>query len=585
MTKLKKIQKTAQHAVSAIAAAFGADVALIDNDFNLVATSKTFLEKKGTLINRGYVRKIFERGSIVVTNPGHNEFCRGCECEGRCPQTAEVDRAIVYEEEIIGVILMVAYTSEQRDKLLNNTTELLRFLGEMAKLLCNEIKLQETLRLEKIVKSHLETTIKYVEGGIITVNRTGSITQINDRAAEVLKVPRAYALGMNLQDILAHEGIADLLERGEAIEEQEFLSGGARPIHCLLSANPASVHGKVAGAVINIKDMRKVRSTVYELSEKHMACTFDDIHGESPAMRKVKAEAGKMAATDSTVLIHGESGTGKELFARAIHSGGKRSRNPFIAINCAAIPETLLESELFGYDEGAFSGARKGGKPGKFERAGGGTVFLDEIGDMPLHMQVKLLRVLQEHTIERVGGLKTIPIDVRIIAATHRDLAQMVKDGKFREDLYFRLNVLPLHVPPLRRRKSDIAQLGEVFLEKYNRKIGKEIDAVGEEAMAALSAYYWPGNVRELENTVEYAVNMETGKVIGMDSIPSGIGKMSGIRHEGGSLGARLREYEKLLIQETLESSGRTLAGKKMAAGELGVSLPTLYRRIKELRI
>jgi len=585
MTKIKRIKNTAKHVVIAISAAIGVEVALIDSDFKLIATSKTFLGKKSIKMNKTYLKKVYEKGIVVLSNPGYHEFCKGCECEGKCPQTAEVDHTIVFEGEIIGVILMVAYTSEQRDRLLNHTNELLEFLGEMANLLCNEIKLQELLRQETMLKSHLETTINFVDSGIITTNRVGSIAQINSQAAKILNVKKSHALGMNLQDILSDDGIKQLLDKGDVIKEQEFLSGTKDTIHCLVSGNPAIVRGKIVGGVFSIKDIREVRSTIYEFSEKNIACTFEDIYGESEPMRRVKKDARRMASADSTILIQGESGTGKELFARAIHSHGKRFRYPFIPINCAAIPENLLESELFGYDEGAFSGARKGGKPGKFERASGGTVFLDEIGDMPLHMQVKLLRVLQEQTIERVGGIKFMNIDVRIIAATNQDLSQMIKDRKFREDLFFRLNVLPLHIPPLRQRRTDIYLLTKVFIEKYNHKICKSICGFDDDAMETLISYYWPGNVRELENTIEYSVNMETEETIKKNSLPASISTRTGLHFEKNSLVSKLREYEKLLILEALEASGQTVKGKKIAAKELGVSLPTLYRRIKELCI
>ena len=585
MTKLRAIQQTAQHVVSAISAAMGVDVCMIDTKFELVATSKTFLEKRGTDINKHFVTGVMSKDVFVLPNPGDNKLCMGCRYEGKCPETAEVLRTIRYNQEVIGVILMVAYTQTQKENLLNHTAELLEFIGEMANLLCNEIKLQEIIEEEKVLRSHLETTINFADNGMITIDGQGIITQINDRAADILNVTKTSVLGTDLQTILPFQYFSPLIQESQSIKGKEILTVSPEKIHCIISGNPVIVKGKMAGAVISVQDFNRLRSDIYEFTEKQIEYTFDDIYGESDVIRQIKAYARQIAPSESTVLIQGESGTGKELFARAIHSSSRRAAYPFVPINCAAIPETLLESELFGYDEGAFSGAKKGGKPGKFELANGGTIFLDEIGDMPLHMQAKMLRVLQAQSIERVGGVRSIPIDVRVIAATNQDLEQLVKAGQFRSDLFFRLNVMPLHVPPLRNRKTDILILAQCFLAKYNNKNRKDLDGLTGEASDLLMAYYWPGNVRELENAIEYAVNVEKTTTIQATSLPSNISNRGRIHSEKAFLAGRLREYEKLIIKETLASCGNKGNGKKLAAKELGISVPTLYRRIKELGI
>ena len=580
MTTIQQITETVQHVVGAISAAMGVDVAIIDTNFKLAATSKTFLEKRGENINQNFVKGVFEKDVMVLPNPGHNELCKGCHYEGSCPETAEVLRTIRYDGQLMGVILMVAYTQAQKEKLLNNTSELLEFLGEMANLLVSEIRLQRTLEQETVVKSHLETTINLIGNGIITVNGAGMITQINAKATQLLKSENQIHPGMKLQSFLPYASFQSMIENGEIISRREILTGSQPEIHCFMSGNPVKVNDSVVGAVIYLEDIKAVRSTVYEFSAKQMDHTFDDIHGESQVMKEVKHYSKKIASGDSTILISGESGTGKELFARAIHSYSARTAEPFISINCAAIPETLLESELFGYDEGAFSGARKGGKPGKFEMASGGSIFLDEIGDMPLHMQAKLLRVLQEKTIERVGGIKTITVDIRIIAATNQDLETMQKMGTFRKDLYYRLNVLPLHIPPLRNRGQDVIALADYFLEKSGGKLGKRINGFSGDAREAIASYYWPGNVRELENTIEYAVNMESGPLLEKESLPSRITMKSRIHTGKNSLAAKLRDYEQFIIKEALEIHGQTLEGKKRVARELCISLPTLYRKL-----
>ncbi|MEW6243739.1 MAG: sigma 54-interacting transcriptional regulator [Bacillota bacterium] len=312
--------------------------------------------------------------------------------------------------------------------------------------------------------------------------------------------------------------------------------------------------------------------------------TFDEIKGTSPAIRKAKEMARKVASTDSTVLLLGESGTGKELFARAIHGHSFRASKPFVAINCAAIPESLLESELFGYEGGAFTGARPGGKPGKFEVANGGTVFLDEIGDMPLVLQAKLLRVLQDKEVERVGGIRPVSVDVRVISASHKDLEELVMKGAFREDLYYRLAVIPLHIPALRERKEDLYLLLEHYLRRYRTLYSKTPKRLSSEVLKVLFDYDWPGNVRELENTVEYIVNMESGDLVTLDSLPPRFARLIA-RETTGDPGMSIESAEADAIRRALEIYGTSARGKEKAARALGIHRATLYRKLKKLGI
>ncbi|MEL7654516.1 MAG: sigma 54-interacting transcriptional regulator, partial [Bacillota bacterium] len=326
---------------------------------------------------------------------------------------------------------------------------------------------------------------------------------------------------------------------------------------------------------------RMYRMTVIE---KHT--TFTDIIGESEAMLRAKRRTLQVSTSDSTILITGESGTGKELFARAIHSESPRSKNPFIAINCGAIPEMLLESELFGYEKGAFTGADSRGKPGKFEIAHKGTIFLDEIGDLPLHLQVKLLHAIQNRCIDRVGGTSPIDIDVRIIAATNKNLEKMIAAQEFREDLYFRLNVIPIMIPPLREREGDIELLLRYALKKFNGLLNKNIKDFHPEALKLLMNYNWPGNVRELENVVEYAINMEEGNsLILIENLPDKILKRKRNLSSKAGLKEKMDEYQRMLIEECLDETGRSTEEKIIAAKRLGISESTLYRRIRELGI
>jgi len=308
--------------------------------------------------------------------------------------------------------------------------------------------------------------------------------------------------------------------------------------------------------------------------------------GQSPAIRQIYAVVEKVAHTPSTVLITGESGTGKELIARALHENSSRHAGPFIKINCAAIPKTLMESELFGYEKGAFTGA-VGAKPGRFELAHGGTLFLDEIGEIPVEMQVKLLRVLQESEFERVGGIRTIKVDVRLVTATNRDLLQDISAGSFREDLYYRLNVVPIHIPPLRERREDIPLLLEHFLAKFNDRLKKQIDSVSAEAIARMVSYHWPGNIRELENMMERTMLFCDRPEIGVSDLPPEIGGLpaaAAVSPAGASLKEAVRaeteRVERELIQKALDETGGNVT---QAARKLKISRKSLQTKMKEL--
>ena len=319
----------------------------------------------------------------------------------------------------------------------------------------------------------------------------------------------------------------------------------------------------------------KSKSHKIEFSNKDIIITKNKI------MLSLKKKINKIANSPSSVLITGETGTGKEMFAKSIHNSSSRKHNPFVPINCANIPENLFESELFGYEEGAFTGAKKGGKPGIFEMANGGTILLDEIGELPLFLQAKLLRVLQENTIQRIGSLHSIPVDIRIIAATNRNLEEMLEEGSFREDLYYRLNVIPFYIPPLRERKDDVELLVYYFIKKYNKKLNKNIYSITPEALSVLKSYNWPGNIRELENVVEYSINIEEKNAIQLETLPK---KLQNTSIDGQGKNNTLSNLEIDLIKTTLDKYGWDVKGKEKAATELGISLRTLYRKLEGVK-
>jgi chemotaxis protein methyltransferase CheR len=319
---------------------------------------------------------------------------------------------------------------------------------------------------------------------------------------------------------------------------------------------------------------------VYLQEEIKLNHNFEEIIGRSAAMTKVLRNVEQVAATDATVLILGETGTGKELIARSIHNLSPRKKRPLVKVNCAALPANLIESELFGHEKGAFTGATAR-KAGRFELANGGTIFLDEIGDLPLELQAKLLRVLQEGEFERLGGTQTLPVDVRVIAATNRDLVKLIEEKKFREDLYYRLNVFPLSLPPLRARHGDLALVVRHFVDKYSKRLGKKIDTIPQKVMAALEAYDWPGNVRELENVIERALILSRGTTLHFDDT---LGNRRNPNASSTSM-LTLQEVERHHILQMLEQTRWRVEGKHGAAIRLGLNPSTLRSRMRKLGI
>lgn len=425
------------------------------------------------------------------------------------------------------------------------------------------------------------TIVNSVSDGLLMLDKDGMVIFINSIGAKILNINAKEAVGKYIGSLVEFKPVViQVLETGQGYTDREFVIKTKRGmLHFVKTAVPLKDdNGNLQGVVDVFREIKKVRKLVNQMVGATASFTFDDIMGQSTAIRE-SIRLGKIAANSfSNVLIQGESGTGKELIAQSIHKCSFRSEGPFVAINCGALPRNLVESELFGYEDGAFTGAKHGGRPGKFELAHGGTIFLDEIGDMPLDIQVRLLRVLQEKRIIRVGGQQYIDIDVRIIAATNKDIAQEVQDGNFRLDLYYRLNVLPIIVPPLREREKDILLLAEFFLEKICKQanITKKFSST---VLKAFMNYEWPGNVRELENVIERAVNLCDKDVIGVEFLPRVFGEKKIVCQEPQF---NLREIERKTIVTTLE---KTQGNMSMAAKFLGIGRNTLYSKVKEYDI
>ena len=434
---------------------------------------------------------------------------------------------------------------------------------------------------------HRDTILDSINEGVFTVDLNWKILDFN-RAAEIITgVARDKAIGRYCYDIFR----ANICENACALKRtladgKPVVNVTTQIVNCAGEKIPIRIsaallkdsRGEVIGGVETFQDITQIEQLKKELENRY---TFEDIIGRGATMRNLFGILPQIAESDSTVLVEGESGTGKELFARAIHNLSHRKKKPFVAINCAALPDTLLESELFGYEAGAFTDARRG-KPGRFSIADGGTIFLDEIGDISFAMQSRLLRVLQEKTFEPLGSVKTVKVDVRILAATNKNLHSMMRSEKFREDLYYRIQVIRLKVPSLKERREDIPLLIDHLVSKFSRLKGKSISGISDRVQELLMEYDYPGNVRELENIIEHATVLCNGEFIEAEHLPPELRpKGYSVAGESRSL-TNLRSMERILIEEALR---RYSGSRKAAAKDLGIHTSTLYRKIKSLHL
>ncbi|AWY38644.1 propionate catabolism operon regulatory protein PrpR [Pseudomonas putida] len=452
-------------------------------------------------------------------------------------------------------------------------------------------------RIELAKRRHLDGVLQHIPTGVAAVDNLGIVQSLNPALEALLGIPARRVLGRPLQEFCPELALDDVLQGGVGEENTVIRLGQHLVVSNIL---PILEDGQRTGLVLTCQDTSAVQRADQRIRSTHRPVGFsakyrlEQISGESLATRQLLTLAERYAATSSTVLITGESGTGKELLAQGMHNVSSRQRGPFVAINCAAFPESLLESELFGYQEGAFSGSRKGGKPGLIEAAHRGTLFLDEIGDMPVSLQTRLLRVLQEREVLRLGASEPISIDIRIIAATHQDLSQAIAAGEFRSDLYYRLNILRLQTVPLRERREDIADIARDILLRLNadKRPSRLQERLMEALLPKLMAYAWPGNIRELENIIERAAisaqDLLHGSVIDEQALALVIPEL--LKSQGtaqapaqvapavSDLKHLAREKEKQYVRETLLACNGNLA---QTAIQLGISRSTLWRRLQ----
>lgn len=437
-----------------------------------------------------------------------------------------------------------------------------------------QLELRQITQQLKQANEALNVLLDVVDNGVILVDDTLTIRQVNSIACSILKTDKDTLLQQNISqyfpDLRLHESV-----RSYTPLQDELTQVSSVGITCLLQVTPVvTSEGRVA-AVVTFREVQKIRRQARKINGNQAYITLEELRGSSQPMKHLKEQIQLVAESDATVLLQGETGSGKEMVAHSIHNVSERREGPFIVVNCAAIPRTLLESELFGYEAGTFTGGLRQGRPGKFELANEGTIFLDEIGEMPLDMQILLLRVLQERRVTRLGGHKPLPIDVRIIAATNQNLPTAIQEGKFRTDLYYRLNILNIEIPPLRSRKEDIPQLVKWFTAKHTAA-NHQVKRFNREALSVMQHYHWPGNVRELENVVQRCLIMTKNDVITPEDLPRGIHRSAHthpVNTETSQL--HLPHVQRKNFLKALDTTGGNIPE---VAKLLGISRATAYR-------
>ncbi|MDD5169333.1 MAG: sigma 54-interacting transcriptional regulator [Syntrophales bacterium] len=457
--------------------------------------------------------------------------------------------------------------------------------------------------LENVLESHesmitwLLSILDSINNGVMIIDDAFIVRYLNPEYTRITGVTRDEIIGRPLREVRPGARLPDVMRTGKPLSGVFRREGD---IDYVVDLAPIVRDGKIKGGIAIFRDITEVERLSKELQRiSHQTArlksllhhayqakhTFDEILGASEGIHKVIELARRFARGGNDILITGESGTGKEIFAQAIHNASERSTGPFVTVNCAALTPSLLESELFGYADGAFTGAKKGGKVGLFEIADGGTIFLDEIAELTPEMQGRFLRALQERTIRRVGGTQETPLDVRVITATNRDLSRMVEENQFRQDLYYRFWVLKIHIPPLRERDIDVRVLAEHFLALCGKKMLRRLE-FAPEVYESFSKYRWPGNVRELIHTIEFAAQMADDSVITVHHLPRALCPESmSDWFQAGTLPELVRDLERKIIAARLKYYGTALSGKRSIARELGISMATLYNKMKNLGI
>lgn len=591
---LEKIRENVQQTAEAISSVIGVDVTVTNSKLKRIAGTGIYKDCINQQVsNDGVFAYCLDKHTpYIVRNAKEDAVCKLCSKNKNCHEFAEVVSPIIYNNKIYGIIGLIAFNETQKRLLLKNEKSILEFLNKMSNLLVNQIINKEKNNKIKLLISQLNTVINVIEKSVIITDNLGNINYYNQHANSMFKIDAIKS--SNINDIFKNLNTNTVYSNKQNLKNKEFeYNFNNFKLRCIVNTKIYydEISNDISTVIFIIEELNRLISSATNIISTNIITKFNNIKYTSKVMDNIIDLAKKASKTDSTVLITGESGTGKELFARALHYDSKRKKEPFIAINCSAIPENLFESELFGYEEGAYTGALKGGHPGKFELANNGTLLLDEIGDMPLNLQPKLLRVLQDSKVMRIGGKGYINVNVRIIASTNCNLEEKVKNKEFREDLFYRLNVIPITLPPLRERVEDIKLLVNYFINKYSQKLNKPVFDITDDALELINNYPWYGNVRELENALEYAVNMcdmSDNYIINCYNLPNKIKNYTKISVCTCSTNNKiysLEELEKNEIKKAIKLYGISTEGIKTICDKLGISRATFYRKIKKYNI
>ena len=580
---LMQIQPTIQRFARMLASVLQLEVEIVDENLCRVAGTGAYGKFLGRQLsgNSRLLRHVLEtKTEKVVTQSRFDPLCEGCDSKENCREKAFLGTPVILQDRCVGVISLIAVTHEQQEHISDNLREFSDYVRHISTIFVS--KLLEDQGPGDNISKIFATMIDNMDQGVLVVDDESRVQFVNQTALKTLGVVQNNIIGkpirfrpLTFESNFTHGHMQHIVSWDD---KSELIIGQLHNIQGRQLFLMAFHQSHNSFSVANAPD------------EPHI----EQLVGECRVMRQLKRLISRIAPSPSSVMVVGESGTGKEVVARAIHKLSGRRNKPFIAINCAAIPEQLLESELFGYVKGAFTGASANGKTGLIQAANTGTLFLDEIGDMPLMLQAKLLRAIEAREILPIGASSPIQVDIRIISATNQNLAQFIAEGKFREDLFYRLNVIPITLPPLRERQEDIELLVHYFLHLHTRRLGSVYPGIAPDVVEILRKHRWPGNLRELSNLMEYLVNVvPSGEVIDSTLLPpnllnNGTTEQSGVTEVNEAHlalddagGTALEEMEKQMIREALSRHN----SKKQVADELGIGIATLYRKIKKYEL
>lgn len=580
---LMQIQPTIQRFARMLASVLQLEVEIVDENLCRVAGTGAYGKFLGRQLsgNSRLLRHVLEtKTEKVVTQSRFDPLCEGCDSKENCREKAFLGTPVILQDRCVGVISLIAVTHEQQEHISDNLREFSDYVRHISTIFVS--KLLEDQGPGDNISKIFATMIDNMDQGVLVVDDENRVQFVNQTALKTLGVVQNNIIGkpirfrpLTFESNFTHGHMQHIVSWDD---KSELIIGQLHNIQGRQLFLMAFHQSHTSFSVANAPD------------ESHI----EQLVGECRVMRQLKRLISRIAPSPSSVMVVGESGTGKEVVARAIHKLSGRRNKPFIAINCAAIPEQLLESELFGYVKGAFTGASANGKTGLIQAANTGTLFLDEIGDMPLMLQAKLLRAIEAREILPIGASSPIQVDIRIISATNQNLAQFIAEGKFREDLFYRLNVIPITLPPLRERQEDIELLVHYFLHLHTRRLGSVYPGIAPDVVEILRKHRWPGNLRELSNLMEYLVNVvPSGEVIDSTLLPpnllnNGTTEQSDVTEVNEAHlalddagGTALEEMEKQMIREALSRHN----SKKQVADELGIGIATLYRKIKKYEL